>query len=63
MSDTDNQSQEQPKETAILGSDAPHFEVPSQESPRDTSNWENKVSLDPGGELNIRTYDSYLPEE
>ena len=63
MSDTDNQPQEQPKETAMLGADAPRLEVPPQASPRDTSNWENKVSVDPSGELNIRTDESYKPEE
>ena len=63
MSDTDNQPQEQPKEVTMLGADAPRFQVPPQASPRDTSNWDNKVSVDPSGELNIRTDESYKPEE
>ena len=63
MSDTDNQPREQSKETAILGSDTSRFEVLQQTSPRDTSNWDNKVSVDPSGELNIRTDESYKPEE
>lgn len=63
MSDTDNQPQEQQKEVTMLGADSPRFEVPPQASPRDTSNWDNKVSVDPSGELNIRTDESYKPEE
>ena len=63
MSDTDNQPQEQPKETTMLGADSPRFEVPPQASPRDTSNWDNKVSVDPSGELNIRADESYKSEE
>lgn len=64
MSDTeDNKPQEQPKETAMLGADTPSFEAPPQASPRDTSNWDNKVSIDPNGERNIRSDESYKPEE
>ena len=63
MSDTDNQPQEKPKEVTMLGADSPSFEVPPQASPRDTSNWDNKVSVDPSGELNIRTDESYKHEE
>lgn len=63
MSDTDNRPQEQSKETAMLSTDAPRFEVPNQVSPRDTSNWDNKVSIDPNGDRNIRSDESYKPEE
>ena len=37
MSDTDDQPQEQPKETTMFGADSPRFEVPPQASPQDTS--------------------------
>lgn len=51
MSDT-----EQEKEVAIVQEPV---ELPAQQSPSDTTNWDNKVSTDPSGEMYIRT----LPEE
>ncbi len=47
---------EQEKEVAIIQEPA---ELPAQQSPSDTTNWENKVSTDPSGEVYIRT----LPED
>jgi hypothetical protein len=51
MSDT-----EQEKEVAVIQEPA---ELPVQQSPSDTTNWDNKVSTDPSGEMYIRT----LPEQ
>ena len=52
MSDT-----EDTKETAMLPN-TEAVELPPQQSPTDTSNWDNKVSTDPNGEKYIRTDDS-----
>lgn len=62
MSDKDK-SQEQTKETAMKKADSSNDKIPSQSSPRDTSNWDNKVSVDPNGEKNIRSDQSYRPKE
>lgn len=61
MSNTDNKSQEQTKEKAMLKAESSN-NMPSQSSPRDTSNWDNKVSVDPNGEKNIRSDQSYKPK-
>lgn len=61
MSDKDK-SQEQTKETAMKKVDSSSDKIPSQSSPRDTSNWDNKVSVDPSGEKNIRSDQSYKPK-
>ena len=42
------------KETAAIQEPV---ELPAQQSPSDTSNWDNKVSTDPSGEKYIRTLD------
>ena len=49
MSDTD-----QPREIAVIQEPMP---LPPQTSSTDTSNQDNKVSLDPSGEKYIRTID------
>lgn len=53
MSDT-----EDTKETAILPN-TKAVELPPQQSPTDTSNWDNKISTDPNGEKYIRTDENY----
>lgn len=60
MSDKDK-SQEQTKETAMKKADFSSDKIPPQSSPRDTSNWDNKASVDPNGEKNIRSDQSYKP--
>lgn len=49
MSDT-----EETTETAII-EPSQAVEIPPQQSATDTSNWDNKVSIDPSGEKYIRT--------
>jgi hypothetical protein len=63
MSDNNNKSKEQTKEKAMLKAESSSDKVPPQKSPRDTSNWDNKVSVDPNGEKNIRSDQSYKPKE
>lgn len=48
MSSDDNDT----KENAMLD---PSEELPTQASPTDTSNWDEKVSSDPSGEKYIRS--------
>lgn len=49
------------KETAMIQNTQPQEPVrlPPQQSATDTTNWDNKVSIDPSGETYIRT----LPNE
>lgn len=49
MSDTDDN-----KENAML-QESEVVELPPQQSPTDTSNWDDKVSTDPSGEKYIRS--------
>ena len=63
MSDTDDKTPsqpEQPKETAMTDISIKISQgLPPQESSSDTSNWNDRVSIDPNGEKNIRTDESY----
>jgi hypothetical protein len=48
----DEATQPEVKETAIIQEPVA---LPAQQSATDTSNWDNKVSVDPSGEKYIRT--------
>ena len=51
---------EQPKETAMADISIKISQgLPSQKSGDDTTNWNDRVSIDPNGEKNIRTDESY----
>lgn len=66
MSDNEDKQPKQPepqKETAMTSISRQISQgLPPQKSDTDTSNWNDRISIDPNGEKNIRTDQSYKPK-